>query len=112
MARLAAHMLVSLLIRRVSAAGGFATVLHMGDRDAGAILIQCLEKGQDSVILEPRSTLNGGREWVATGPDAKSDAAEQAQYFGRRIHNDPDIWILELDIAMAAQFAVDCLNET
>ncbi len=110
MAQLASHMLISLLIRRVNAAGGFATVLHTGDRDAGAILILCTEKAENPVILEPRNTLSGVREWVATGPAADAESDAQTQYFDSRIRNDPDIWILELDIAMAAQFAVDCLN--
>ena len=111
MAHLASHMLISLLIRRVSAAGGFATVVRKGDRDAGAILILCTENGGNPVILEPRSTLRGGREWVPTGPPPDSDIGLQTQYFDRRMRNDPDIWILELDIAMAAQFAVECLRD-
>jgi hypothetical protein len=107
---LASHMLVHALIRRVEAAGGFATVLRKGHREAGAILVQCAEKGVVSVLIEPRTDENGGISWAPAGPINIADPAELTQYFVRRARIDPDIWILELDIAQAAQFAVETLS--
>jgi Protein of unknown function (DUF1491) len=49
--RLAAHMLVSSLIRRANAQGDFATVLRRGDETAGNILIVALEKGASPRLL-------------------------------------------------------------
>jgi hypothetical protein len=107
---LASHMLVAALIRRVQAAGGFATIVRRGDRDAGAILVQCAEKGATTVLLEPRTGDNGTLSWAPTGPASDADPADISQYFVRRAQIDPDIWILELDIAQAAQFAVETLT--
>jgi hypothetical protein len=115
MARLASHLLVSALLRATSAAGGFGVVIRKGDRDAGAILIQCVEKGENPVLLEPHSNMNiedsGGRTWSISGPPENADPDEHAQYLERRTRIDPDIWIIELDIAGAAQFAVECLRD-
>ena len=44
-ARLPTHVEVSGLIRAVEAAGGFATVLSKGERDAGTIALVALERG-------------------------------------------------------------------
>ena len=39
--RLPAHVEVAGLIRAVEAAGGFATVIAKGERDAGTLLVVC-----------------------------------------------------------------------
>ena len=42
-ARLPAHVEVAGLIRAVESAGGFATVIAKGERDAGTLLVICCE---------------------------------------------------------------------
>ena len=46
--RLPAHLEVAGLIRAVEAAGGFATVIAKGERDAGTLLVVCSERGAHS----------------------------------------------------------------
>jgi len=43
--RLPAHVEALGLIRQVQAAGGFATVLQKGERDAGTIIVVLTENG-------------------------------------------------------------------
>jgi hypothetical protein len=94
--RLAAGMLVSALIRRVEQAGGSAMVLARGDASAGALLIQLAERGIAGPLLERRLDMDGHYRWSPTGPD---DAEQRGDYLARRRKNDPDLWVIELDVA-------------
>lgn len=95
-ARLAAGMLVSALIRRAEQAGGNGMVLARGDATAGALLIQLAERGQAGPLLERRLDPQGSYRWSPTGPEAD---AERADYIARRRRGDPDLWVIELDVA-------------
>src|SRR3546814_1047554 len=107
MTRLQSRFLVDLLIRRAEAAGGFAAILASGDADAGAILVQCSDRGASGPLLERRFALTGGYLWEAVGPDESADAATRAAYVERRRIADPDLWIVELDIANAPQLVAE-----
>ena len=43
-------------MRAVQGAGGFATVLHKGDPDRGAISLLVAERGEGKAVLERRMT--------------------------------------------------------
>jgi len=58
-ARLPAHLEVSGLLRAVEAAGGFATVLARGERDAGTILVVCCENGFSNACRIRMEIVNG-----------------------------------------------------
>jgi len=107
MTRLQSRFLVDLLIRRAETAGGFAAILASGDADAGAILVQCSDRGASGPLLERRFALTGGYLWEAVGPDESADAATRAAYVERRRIADPDLWIVELDIANAPQLVAE-----
>jgi len=109
-ARLAAHMLVGALLRRVEASGGYATVLHKGDSISGIILVQCLEKGQHTGLFERISDHTGQFRVVHCGPPVEQGAEALAQYVARRRRADPDLWLIELDIADAERLAVESLG--
>jgi hypothetical protein len=96
--RLAAGMLVSALIRRAEEAGGNGMVLAKGDATAGALLIQLAERGAPGPLLERRLDPTGAYRWSPTGPDADE---ERAAYIARRRRSDPDLWVIELDVADA-----------
>ncbi len=97
-------MLVSALIRRVGAEGGSAAVLAKGDATAGAILLICMEKGVVQSVRERLLDRKGAYVWTAVGP-AERDA--KSAYLERRRAHDPDMWLVELDIANAERFAAD-----
>lgn len=95
-------MLVSALIRRVSQAGGNAAVIAKGDAERGAILLICMEKGEVRSVRERVLGPKGDYGWANVGP-AESDSRDQ--WLNRRRRGDPDLWLVELDIADAERFA-------
>jgi hypothetical protein len=98
--RLPSRLIVDLLLRSVSVAGGFATVLARGDDHGGQIMIQCRERDLIGPLLERQ--FDG--MWHAVGPDAAQPDAARDAYIERRRGNDPDLWLIELDIPEAQQF--------
>ncbi len=97
--RLAAHMLVSSLIRRANAQGDFATVLRRGDETAGNILVVALEKGENLGVFERFPTITGTLIWTQIPAQTLDKYNNITEYCARRSSNDPDLWILELDVA-------------
>jgi len=95
-ARLAAGLLVSALIRRAEEMGGSGMVLAKGDATAGALLIQLAERGRPGPLLERRLDPQGAYRWSQTGPEGD---AERGDYIARRRRTDPDLWVIELDVA-------------
>lgn len=107
MTRFTSRFLVDLLLRRTESAGGFATVLARGDEHAGVILVQCSERGQPGPLLERRFSPTGRYIWEAVGPDDPKDGESRANYQNRRRTADPDLWIIELDIADAPRLVAE-----
>ncbi|MEP3225264.1 MAG: DUF1491 family protein [Parasphingorhabdus sp.] len=97
--RLSAEMMVQSLMRKVNQQGGFATVLRKGDRISGAILIICLERGKDPRVLEKMPSLDGPSNWQRIWPQDTDNKEDLENYLGRRSSFDPDLWLIELDIA-------------
>lgn len=99
--RLATHMVVSAMVRRLSAQGDFATVLHKGDPVAGSLLLLVRCKGQNPVLLEQFPVLGGAPEWAPIASQNIDNEQQITEYLDRRLTRDPDLWILELDVAFA-----------
>lgn len=103
-ARLPSGLVASALIRRVHDAGGFATVLAKGDSDAGGLLL--LLGGRRAV---PRFVERG------IGPDGRMALIDSTppddleSYWRRRRARDPDLWVIELDIAEDERFAAETI---
>ncbi|WP_404479548.1 DUF1491 family protein [Novosphingobium sp. BL-52-GroH] len=103
-ARLPAHLEVSALIRQVGADGGFATVLAKGERDAGTILAVLTHNGAGTRIYERMPELDGTRPWRCTRREDPAKPGDLRDYLDRRKAQDPDVWVVELDIANAERF--------
>ena len=102
--RLTSAMRVSALVRRVGQEGGNAAIIARGDADAGAILLMLMEKGQARGLREQLLDSAGRYVFSAIGP---SESPLYDDYLARRRARDPDIWIVELDIANAERFAAE-----
>jgi hypothetical protein len=102
--RLPAHLEVKGLLRAVEAAGGFATVLAKGERDAGTILVTCCEQGTKCRAYERMPRPDGSRAWTLTKRQESENPEEFAEYLERRKRQDSDLWIVELDIPDAERF--------
>lgn len=92
------------MLRQVSAAGGFATVLAKGEADSGTILIVLVENGQNSRLYERMPSLAGDRLWQCTKRENPESRGEFAEYLEKRRDQDGDLWIIELDILHGERF--------
>jgi len=102
--RIPAHLEVQGLIRAVEAAGGFATVLATGERDAGTLLVVCCARGRDAAAYERMPHPDGYRTWILARRQDADNPQEFWDYCERRGVQDDDLWVLELDIPDAERF--------
>ena len=79
-------------------------VLHKGERDAGTVLIVTMNRGEDMRLFERMPQLDGNRNFVATKLQDTEKPYEFFEYLTRRQDQDPDIWVLEVDIADPERF--------
>lgn len=118
--RLATNLIVSALRRKVESVGGFATILHKGDPVAGALLLVIPQQdnksdfagfGPDSgappLILEQEPAFDGPRKWQPVTGQITENVEKTEEYLARRKKSDPDLWIIELDVADAERFAAE-----
>lgn len=102
--RLAAGFEVNALIRRASAEGGFASVLQKGEPDAGTILLVLTDRGANARVYERMPAADGTRTWQRSKVETTENKQEFNEWLDRRGAQDPDLWIVELDIADAERF--------
>lgn len=83
-------------------------MLARGDSTAGAILVIAQERGEHPRALERGIGPDGETALIAIGPiDGESRAV--TDYWTRRRQNDPDLWVVELDIAQAERFVAETM---
>ena len=107
--RLTSQVLVSSLIRLAEGEGGFGAVYFKGDPTAGAVLVCLLERGVRKSLLERLLSAEGSYAWLDTGRAGTDETDFRAQ-IARRRRSDPDLWLVELDVASAEAFAA-AMNE-
>lgn len=110
MARLAAGVMVSALIRAAEQAGGSAMVLAKGDATAGGILLLTIERGANPRFFERGIGAHGEAALISAGPAELADDAQATDYWHRRRARDSDLWVIELDIPSAERFAAETMG--
>ena len=104
--RLASSVLVGALLRRAEGEGGFGAVLAKGDPTAGAVAVILIEKGGNPRFFERLLQPDGRYAWQESRQVIENEREFKA-FLERRRNFDPDLWILELDIASAERFAAE-----
>lgn len=84
-------------------------MLVKGDETSGVILIQAVEKGCDRGLFERVPDAAGDYRLDRCGPPLEEGPEALSQYIARRRRSDPDLWIIELDIAEAERFAAETI---
>jgi hypothetical protein len=102
--RLPSGVLVSALLRRVNDAGGFGAVLAKGDAQGGAILVVAIDRGALPRLLERGIGADGRTALIDSTPSEDLDG-----YWRRRRSSDPDLWVIEVDVAAAERFAAETI---
>ena len=105
--RLPSGLEASAIIRRAEAEGGFATVLHRGDPDRGALLLVITSRGRHIACLERQLAMDGRDLWNAVGPSESDSSTKLAEFLARRTRFDADLWLIELDIAHPERFIAE-----
>lgn len=82
-------------------------MLAKGDATAGAVLIIAQDRGENPRAIERGIGPSGKTELIAVGPDG--DARGITDYWMKRQKSDPDLWVVELDIAAAERFAAETI---
>ncbi len=105
-ARLSARTWASALLRRVHAAGDFATVLHRGDDVAGSIVL--VHRARDGALRALQRTLagDGTYQWRVA-----ADGAGVGEWVERQRRYDPDLWVIELDTPNPARFIDETMRD-
>lgn len=91
-------------MRAVQTAGGFATVIAKGERDAGTLLIVTTHNGSPARLYERMPGMTDTRGFMVTRAQDVQNPMEFNDYLTKRGRQDSDIWIVELDIADAERF--------
>jgi hypothetical protein len=105
--RLASSILVSALLRRAESEGGFGMVLAKGDATAGAIAVLLTERGTSPRLFERLLQPDGRYAWQEAPGQKLDEPGELTALIERRRRFDPDLWLIELDIASAERFAAE-----
>ncbi|WP_404373279.1 DUF1491 family protein [Sphingomonas sp. MMS24-J45] len=108
-AALPTGILVSALLKRVNDAGGMGMVRARGDAESGAILLILNEAPDVSRVMERALDPMGKPKLVPAGPNDPPDIAARETYWRKRRERDPDLWVIELDIASAERFAAETI---
>ena len=105
--RLPAGVEVAALMRRAESEGGFATVVHRGDADRGAISLMIAERGEPRAVLERQMTADFTYRWTQAAAALGADRQGWTDWASRKSRIDPDCWLIELDIADAQRFIAE-----
>lgn len=82
-------------------------IVAKGDATAGAILLDCLDRGKRTGFRERVLDNIGRYAWIAVGPGEDAAPDSVLDWLERRRRRDPDLWIVELDIPNAERFAAE-----
>ena len=104
--RLTSSLLVASLLRRAEVEGGFGAVLAKGDATAGAVAVILAERGARKCMLERLLQPDGSYSWQESTQRDEGDE-DFRRRLDRRRSFDPDLWIIELDVASAERFAAE-----
>ena len=103
-ARVTAKLLVDAIRRKAEAEGGNAMVLSKGDETSGSVLLALIRQGRTRQLLERSLGLDDVYRWTDAGPEPGSEESAYADYLSKRRNFDPDIWVVELDLPVEADW--------
>lgn len=111
MSELKTSFWVDALRWRAESAGASVYIARKGDPDAGAVLVKLLLPHGQARLLAPVRDFNGERAWsqpLGAEPVPESDVDA---YAARRILQDADIWVVEVDDRSGRSFLQEPIEE-
>ena len=105
--RLPAHVEAAAILRRVEAEGGFGTILRKGDPDRGSLVLFLYRRGEFSGSLERELGADFTYRWAFRPPPDQASSAEISRIIALKEQFDPDLWLIELDVAEPERFIAE-----
>lgn len=82
-------------------------MLTKGEREGGTIMVVLCENGTNLRAFERLPSLDGDRKWSCTKLQDPENSSDFQDYLDRRVRQDPDLWIIELDVANGERLIAD-----
>ncbi len=105
---------VSALIKRAQIGGASAYIIHKGDRDVGSVLIKISTLDGNARLVSPSRDLDGNLIWVDLSKtiakvslEVLSLEAQIDQYMQKRISQDIDLWLVEIEDKLGRDFLIE-----
>jgi hypothetical protein len=112
MQQLKTEFWVQALIRRAEIGGAFGGIVRKGDTDAGAVLVKVASLDGRARLYAPAQDNEGERIWLDLSIGALGDAEPDVDAYARkRAHNDPDLWIVEIEDRHGRHFLTEPIDE-
>ena len=105
--RLPAHVEAAAILRRVEADGGFGAILRKGDRDRGSLILLLHRRGEFWGTLERALAADFTYRWTFKPTPEDAGSAEISRIVASKEQFDPDLWLIELDIAEPERFIAE-----
>ena len=105
--RLPARLEASSLVRRAEVDGGFGMILARGDADRGALVLLIAHRGTHVACLERGISAGGAYAWQKVCPEAGASESDVHDWSQKRRSYDPDLWLIELDVALPERFIAE-----
>lgn len=80
-------------------------MLRKGDPTSGAILLIGQIRGKNPVLFDRYPSMDGVSTWQPITLQIAENEAEVFGYWQKRVTRDPDLWVLELDVASPERLA-------
>ncbi|WP_224199429.1 DUF1491 family protein [Pacificimonas aurantium] len=95
------------LRRRLAAEGEFVTILRKGDEGAGAVILVLRSRAGEVSLFSRTNLGDGSTEWRPLSDELPENDDKLREILTKQIRFDPDLWVVELDVADPARFIVD-----
>jgi len=96
-ARVSSELTIQAAMRRSTAEGRVATVLHRGDAWGGAILLKLNFLDGTSQLLTQTRDQDGKPAWLRVKNGERLTEADADTYINRQLSRDPDLWVIEIE---------------
>jgi hypothetical protein len=106
MSHLKAKIWVDALIRRAELGLASIYVIRRGDEDAGAVLVKVVKSRTLADLYLPARDEAGDRIWTIYQGQSLPEI-EIDTYCGKRIEQDPDLWVVEIEDRAGRNFLTE-----
>jgi len=95
--RIPTHIWVEAELRRCSAAGTPAIVVHKGERMGGAVMLKTFQPGVGCRLMSQMRDLDGRLAWYPAHKEEVIPEPDADERIRRAVDRDPDLWVIEIE---------------